>query len=147
MPINEAAGYRRSNLTKQQRFEQTAALYGYGQQPQHENMQNTFSQAQLEQMRAILQAHDSQSSGVIREFDLNNPPKLPYVYQEFPRLVYRAGKHRPTHNEAELTEALAHGWSKEPPVASQHEDEALDPQTAREVAAVEEKLAVLRKKK
>lgn len=55
-------------------------------------------------------------------FDLNNPPKVPYVHQEFPRLVYRGDKHKLAHSAEDLDEALDKGWSKEPPVAAKDED-------------------------
>jgi hypothetical protein len=147
MPLNEAQSFRRSSLTKQQRFEQEAAIYGLHPEQQRKHMQNNnFTPAQLDQMRAILEAHDDGKRGVIKEFDLNKPPQAPYRYEEFPRLVYRAGKHQLAHDEAGLAEALEHGWSKEPHAAIAHVAAELDAESAAEAATVDKQLARSKKK-
>jgi hypothetical protein len=49
--------------------------------------QNSFTPEQIAQMRQILAVHDKGSGqlGGMKEFDLNNPPKLPYKHQEYPK--------------------------------------------------------------
>ena len=52
-------------------------------------MEPNFTVEQLDQMRAILEAHDKKNDGygAIKEFDLNNPPKKPYRHIEYPKHV------------------------------------------------------------
>jgi hypothetical protein len=144
MPLNEARGYVRSNLTKEQKQEALAAIYGGPM----DVMQQQFSAEQLEQMRAILAQHDGAQRNGIKEFDLNNPPKQPYVYQEFPRCLYHHAKNitRNAHSHEEVEAALAAGWSKQPLPAEELDGTAqpLDTQDAAEAAALD---AIARKKK
>ena len=54
-----------------------------------------------------------QGNGVI---DLNNPPKKPYVYQEYPKMLYAAsGKYLVVQNEAEERRYAKHGYSPNVP--------------------------------
>ena len=84
MPINESVNLRRSNLTKEQRREQEAAIYGLSTK----QMIDQLSPEEIERMRAIVAQHDQTNKGGIKEFDLNDPPKVPYRYQEYPKVVY-----------------------------------------------------------
>src|SRR5215472_14197564 len=84
MPINESVNLRRSNLSKEQRREQEAAIYGLSTK----EMTNQISPEEIERMRQIVAQHDQTNKQGIREFDLNDPPKLPYRYQEYPKVVY-----------------------------------------------------------
>src|SRR6516164_1439367 len=84
MPINEFVNLRRSNLTKEQRREAEAAIYGLSTN----EMINQISPEEIERMRAIIAQHDQTNKGGIKEFDLNNPPRLPYRFQEYPKVVY-----------------------------------------------------------
>lgn len=142
MPFNPAGGYRRSNLTKEQKREAEAAIYGLSTK----DMEQQFSQEDIERMRAILAQHDSQAQRQgIREFDLNSPPKEPYKYQEFPKLVYDhdARTHRVVRNKAEEKAALEAGWLNEPFPAEAPAEE-LDDDDAAEVARLDK---IARKKK
>jgi hypothetical protein len=102
-------------MTKQEKLQAEAAIYGLNrnnmppQEPQ-------LSYDEIERMRAILQAHDKQNQGGTKEFDLNNPPKVPYTHQPFPQLVYHNAKreHKVVNNPAELKAALDSGeWNTE----------------------------------
>lgn len=110
------------------------------------NGQQTFTQAEIETMRAMVQQHDSQNASINREFDLNNPPKVPYVHQEFPRIIYQHEKrrHKAIQNAKELADALQQGWRLEPYPQEVANDVELDEQELAEVRAID-KLA--RKKK
>ena len=111
MPVYEAAA-RRSGLTKQQKREQEAAIYGLAPN----NMQEQFfSLDDIERMRAILNQHDGQKTKGIREFDLNNPPKEPYTHQPYPAILYdhETRKHIVVKNRREEEDALEAGYVKE----------------------------------
>jgi hypothetical protein len=148
MPLNESRGVTRSNLTPQQKREAEAALYGLPLQERSTMAPGHLTHEELERMRMILLQHDQaeQTGRGIQSFDLNNPPKVPYRFKEFPRCMYRDGQSRAAHNEEEVQTALAQGWSKDPaPVP--FEAPALEPEAAAEAAAVDAKLAELRKPK
>jgi hypothetical protein len=109
MPVYEAAG-RRSGLTKQQKKEQEAALYGLSAN----DMQEQFSSEDIEKMRAFIAQHDTKHKG-IKEFDLNNPPKEPYTHQPFPAILYghEGRKHIVVKNRKEEEAAIEAGYVKE----------------------------------
>ena len=134
MPINEASGFHRSGLTKQQKREAEAAIYGLQEKPLPDNQQ--FTLEDIERMRTLVAQHDN--AGKIKEFDLNNPPKVPYTHQEYPRVMYHHESRRMklAHNQTDVAEAEARGWSKEPWIDAPAEPAELDEQTAREVEAV-----------
>lgn len=153
MPMNEAKGFARSNLTPKQRAESHAAIYGL-QKDKH--MQNStadlgrFSASEIERMKAILAAHEGKQHVGIREFDLNNPPKEPYTHQEFPRLVYHHDKrtHRLAHSHEDLEAALEAGWLKEPyPADAPKAAVEFDPEIAAELEAIEAKLRAAKAKR
>lgn len=143
MALNEAGGPKRSNLTREQREQAEAAIYGFVERPMA-NQQ--FSPDDIERMRTILAQHDSQKQ--TNEFDLNNPPKERYVHQEFPRMVYHheERKTRVVKNAAELHQYLAEGWSKDP-YPMEAPAPALDAASSREAAAIDKQIAELNKKK
>jgi hypothetical protein len=114
-----------------------------------------FSREEVERMREIVLRSDR---GSINVFDLNNPPKVPYKHQEFPKMVYDHSKAEPSrevvkktregeemvhiaaklgqkivNNEAELAEALASGYVEEPPVfGAPDEGGDIDPEAHQE---------------
>jgi hypothetical protein len=139
MPLNEARAFKRSNLTKTQRQEQFAAIYGV--ETHQSYMPSNLSFEEIQKMRALVAEHDRTQQGGIKEFDLNNPPKAPYTHQEFPRLVYHQAKrtHRVAHTPEDLAEALTHGWTKEPFPTEADIAPELDSESAAELAAVEAK--------
>lgn len=79
---------------------------------------STFTFEEVERMRKAIIEHDKEN--MPRNFDLNNPPKVPYRHQEFPKVVYMHGPDgnfndaMNVKNKAELDEALADGWSLSP---------------------------------
>lgn len=149
MPLNEA-GAPRSNLTKQQKHEAMAAIYGLQETPimTPSNGPQHFSAHEIERMRTILAHHDA-TTAKTQEFDLNNPPRVNYVHQEFPKLVYDLdadGKtiHKVVRDKDEHEAALDLGWTNEPKSPIEADEPELDPATAAEVARVD---AELKKKK
>lgn len=87
---------------------------------------------EIEKMRALVADQDARSGGnVPKEFDINNPPRAPYVHQDFPRVVYHHKKrvHKTVQNEEELAEAVKLGFQKEgfPPVVEQPDDDEPEP--------------------
>lgn len=163
MPLNEARAFRgtRHSLTQQQRTEQLAAVFGLdahhgarGLDPEptffmEPNLAN-FSPEQIEQMRAMLAAHDANAPREgIKQFDLNNPPKAPYVYREYPRCMYHHKKRltQNAHSDEQVAAMEKAGWSKEAFLPEGYEaPEAieLDANEAEEIAAVD---ALAKKKK
>jgi hypothetical protein len=136
------SGGRRSNLTKAQRRDAEAAIYGLDPHLQTPMSTSNLSIDEIERMRAILASHDANNRVGIKEFDLNNPPKLPYVHQEFPRLVYHHGRriHRVAADAEALAEALEMGWSKEPYAAVVAAGQTeIDLAEAAEIAALDAK--------
>ena len=144
MPLNEASGYRRSYLTKEQKRQAEAAIYGHPEQMNDNNL-TEFSPQDIDRMRAILAQHDRQTMPT-REFDLNKPPVKPYFYQEFPRMVYHLGRgiNAIVQHEAELAAMLAGGWQTTP-IAAEQADAELDPAAAAEAAEIDKQL--IKKKK
>lgn len=99
-----------------------------------------LSPQEIEGLRAMLAKHDEGTSKV-NEFDLNNPPQVPYVYREFPRVIYHhdARKTKVVQNAKELEAHLAQGWEKEPFPAEVEEPE-LDAASAKEAAGIDQRL-------
>jgi hypothetical protein len=128
MSINEAGGIRRSNLTKEQRREAEAAIYGLSTK----QMSDQLTHDEIERMRQIVAQHDQTNKGGIKEFDLNNPPKLPYRHQEFPKTVYDHESRRSfiVRNREDEKEALDSGFRLDPylsePVEVEPEAEAAE---------------------
>jgi hypothetical protein len=123
MPINEAAGVsRRGGLTKQEKREAEAAIYGVSLAPASPNLnsqesfmstsQTGLSAEEIERMRAIIAQHDQQNPGNgIKEFDLNNPPVEPYRHKEFPlHLTSKDGKVKVAHNDAVAAKLARKGY-------------------------------------
>jgi len=103
-----------------------------------------FTDLEIEKMRALITEHDKKA--VVNSFDLNNPPRVNYRHQDWPRLLYGLNAEGlPTYlrvNDREEHEAaLEAGWSNTPVAAAKAEDVELDEATAAEVAAVDAKIA------
>lgn len=108
-------------------------------------MNQQYTPEQLQMMRDILAQNEGTNHVGMKEFDLNNPPKQPYFYQELPRMVYHHSKRKTqiAHHEADLAAALEAGWTKEPFPAERVEDE-LD---AADLAEVQKADAIAQKKR
>ena len=107
-------------------------------------MPQDLSVEDIERMRAILAQYDNTSNrDKVQEFDLNNPPKVAYAHQEFPRMIYShaTGKTRVVQGQRELDSYREKGWSVEPmPAMAAEENLELDPESAAEAAAIDAKL-------
>jgi hypothetical protein len=115
MSINE---HRTQNLsfswTAQQKREAEAVCYGL--RTEDMNMPNQkFTPEEIQHMRTIIAQEDKKG---IREFDLNNPPKMPYKHQEYPKIIYHHNDkvHKIVHSPAEEEVAIDEGWNLLPPV-------------------------------
>jgi hypothetical protein len=142
MPLNEASGFYRSNLTKEQKRAAEAAIFG---QPVPNMSPMTLTPEEIERMRTLVAQHDSQ--GAVKEFDLNNPPTPPYVYQPFPTTVYHHATKRTkvvTDQDA-LDKAEAEGWKHEPIPSEPPPEIELDAATKEEVAAADKEAKKPRK--
>jgi len=141
MSINESVKLRRSNLTKEQRREAEAAIYGLSTK----QMIDQLSPEEIERMRQIVAQHDQTNRPGIKEFDLNNPPRLPYRFQEYPKTVYDHEGRRSfiVRNREDEKEALDSGLKLEPFPAEAEEPEVR--LSAAELREIEKLDAVARK--
>lgn len=126
MPLNEAAApfRRRSGLTKEQKRQQEAAIYGVTDSPMD------LSQFTPEQLAQLKQALNADTPAKANEFDLNAPPKQPYSHQEYPRLMYHheTGRTQLAHSDADVEKAIEFGWSKDsqPPTVAEESETSWD---------------------
>ena len=111
MPLNEAYGFHRSNLTKEQKRAAEAAVYG---QSVPSMPPNALTHEEIERMRTLVAQQDAQ--GAVKEFDLNNPATPPYVFQPFPTTVYHHAtkRNKIVADQEALDAALAEGWKHAP---------------------------------
>ncbi|HEY1896702.1 MAG TPA: hypothetical protein VGG62_10540 [Terracidiphilus sp.] len=68
-------------------------------------------------MRRLLDQMDQKDTvGSTKEFDLNKPPAPPYVYREFPFLMYdhASRQYKAAKNQQDRERMLDAGWSEEP---------------------------------
>lgn len=110
MPINEHLG-RPSNLTREQQKEAMRAVYGLGA-----TMTPELTYEERVKMRRMLDALDQKEAGGMKEFDLNKPPVPPYVFREYPMMLYNheTGKTGTAHNYEERRMMVGQGWSESP---------------------------------
>lgn len=134
MPLNEAYGFHRSNLTKEQKRAAEAAVYG---QSVPTMPPNALTAEEIERMRTLVAQHDSQ--GAVKEFDLNNPVTPPYVFQAFPTTVYHHAtkRNKIVADQEALDAAVAEGWKHAPP-----DPKDLPPEIEPDAAGKEEAAAV-----
>lgn len=109
-------------------------------------MQSELSHEEIARMRQIVQMHDAKR-GPMQTIDLNNPPKEPYRFQKFPKMVYDLGKSFDGHlitkivrSESELSAALEAGYSEQAPAFGQMPEEHLSVALQREVHQAEQAL-------
>jgi hypothetical protein len=143
MPLNESSGPQRSNLTKEQKGQAMAAIFGLQERPM---AVEGLTAQDIEKMRTLVAQHDSGQK--MQEFDLNNPPRAQYVHKEFPKMVYHheSRKHQVVKSAEHLELAIEAGYQTEPFVA-EAEPVQLDSASAREAAAVDAQLAEANRKK
>ena len=109
--------------------------------------QNVFTDAEIEKMRLFVTEHDKKTT--VNEFDLNNPPRVNYVHQHYPKVVYNVdaegkARHAKVNDTDEHEAAIAAGWSNEPKGEGEADEPELDAAAAAEVERVD---AELKKKK
>lgn len=75
--------------------------------------QQPFSQVEIERMRQLVLQHDTQNRP--KEFDLNNPPKEQYSFQEYPKHKYHASGQVVIVNDRAQEDALGKEWGDVPP--------------------------------
>jgi hypothetical protein len=125
-------------ITEEQKRIQEAAAYGL---PQNAGLPANYTHEQIEFLRGLIFQHDAQNAAMTREFDLNKPPTPPYRYQEFPRLVYRAGDMAVVKDKNQLSNMLSHGYSITPSANMEVSIEPeLDSQSAAEAQAIDARL-------
>ena len=108
--------------------------------------QEQFTHEEIARMRQIIAQHDS-GSNPITTIDLNNPPRQPYKFQPFPKLVYQSNKALKVHTQIQLDEALAEGWSEDASLYHDVQDDSLKPAYQMEVERAEAQLAEARAKR
>jgi hypothetical protein len=108
--MNESLG-RPSNLTQKQQREALEAIYGLTMTPTPE-----LTYEERIKMRRYLDQLDQKESGSMKTFDLNKPPQDPYVYREYPILLYKhaTGENKPAYDYEQRQRMLADGWSENP---------------------------------
>lgn len=146
MPIPEPGLFRRSNLTKQQQEEQLQAIYGV-------SMPQELSFEEVQRMRQIVAQFDADRKPM-QTIDLNNPPKEPYRFQKFPKMVYDLENSVPgslvtqvVRSQEELDSAIERGWSEEAPAFGDGRDEYLSPTLQAEADRVQEEIETERRKR
>jgi hypothetical protein len=71
------------------------------------------NQIRSQKIEAQMQIAGISTVGV---FDFNNPPQKPYVFQEFPKVLYRAAEKRTVKDKAAEVAAIEEGWTLRPGV-------------------------------
>lgn len=140
MSINEAP-IAASNLTPEQRRQQEAAILGISAEAPP--LAPTLEQ--IEFMRTQVAKFDAANAP--REFDLNNPPRVPYRFQEYPKMLYHHEDRvsRVVQNKAQEDGLVGLGYVREPfAAAAEAVAPQLDPATLAEIARID---AELKKKK
>jgi hypothetical protein len=131
-----------NHLTNEQNRIQQTAAFGLPLRQQSIDVSN-MTLEQIEALRGVLFQHDARNAAMTREFDLNNPPKVPYRYQEYPRMLYRGDKTVIVKDDGECAAFLANGWSKDPAAAIEvNIAPELDSQSVAEIAAINARLRV-----
>lgn len=66
-------------------------------------------------LRQMLDAEDLKQSGGMKSFDLNKPPSPPYVFKEFPCMMFgEGGATCAAHNSYERDQLRRRGWTDAP---------------------------------
>jgi hypothetical protein len=139
MSVNES--WRPSNLTEKQQHEAMEAIYGLGERDTMSPTELTYEERI--KMRRLLDQLDQKEAGGHKEFDLNKPPVPPYIYREYPKLMYRhdTKASRPAHNFAECQQMLEAGWTEDPVAPPAPPEVELTAEERDEANAVDRQLA------
>lgn len=116
MPLNEAEGYHHSSLTEKEQHEAEEAIYGLAERESVMTPELLTYEDRVRMRRILDQMDQKDAAGAMKEFDLNKPPVPPYVYREFPFLMYhhQTKQSKPAQNHQERERMLAEGWSTDP---------------------------------
>lgn len=147
MPIHESRWARSSELTQKQQQEAVEAIYGLPGKPDTMHPPNDEpSYEERQKWRAYLDQLDRKEA-TVKEFDLNKPPVEPYVYREYPKMMFEhaTGKTRIARNHEEREFLLTRGWSDQP--IAIESPPVLVPMTVEEEMEIEEIDRKLEKKK
>ena len=142
MPLNESSGnYRKGRgLTKQQRKEQEAALYGLHPTNAMEDFFAAMQSLTPEEQARLMAVIRPSKPGQVKVHDLNNPPKEPYIFEPYPKMLYRFGDTRIVQTQEEHERAAAEGWKDKGLIGVAEEPEALDEQSAVEAANIDDQI-------
>ena len=109
-------------------------------------MQDQLSYEDIEKMRRLVQSADAQRQPM-KTIDLNNPPREPYHFQSFPKMVYDLERSVPGHivyrvvrHEAEFREAIEEGFSTDAPAFGDAPEVTLSPQYRAEAEHVQDQI-------
>lgn len=137
MAINELPTAPASNMTQEQRRKQEAAILGI---PAGDPGVPALTFEQIEFMRTQVAKFDAAT--MPREFDLNNPPRVPYRHQEYPKTLYHHEDRvaRVVKSREQEDGLIGLGYVREPfpPVADPGPQ--LDPITLAEIAKLDAEL-------
>lgn len=98
-------------------------------------------------MRQLLARFDAESKP-ITTFDLNNPPREPYRYQPFPKMLYATdGRTLTVSNQEQMDQALDEGWSQDASLYHAEPSEYLSAKNQREAAEVQAQIDTLKVKR
>jgi len=142
MPLNEAERYHPSNLTEKEQREAVRALYGLAGEHMHNPNPTDLTYEERVMLRRLLDDADQKdAANAMREFDLNKPPVPPYVYREYPRLLYnhQTKQNKRAHTYEQQQSMLAEGWSEQP-LAPQILEVELTAQEQEEAEAIDKQL-------
>ena len=124
MPLNEATGRKRPAMTPQQIREAERAIFGPPALEGAAGGPADLTHAEIEKMRQLVNAHDREHNK-IETIDINNPPKEPYQYREYPRMLYLNGDRDQfivVQNASQAEIAMSRGYLTE--IEDQDEDQS-----------------------
>lgn len=116
-------------------------------------MSQELSFEEVTRMRQIVAQFDA-ARKPMTTVDLNNPPREPYKYQAFPKMVYDLNRSQPGHlitltvrSQAELASALEDGWNETAPAFGDEPEESLSPKYQAEAEQVQAQIEDLKRKR
>lgn len=139
MPINESLA-RPSNLTTEQQREAMRSIYGLQERKEEVSPENLTYDERIK-LRRLLDSLDQKEAGGMKVFDLNKPPREPYVYREYPFLMYHpeAGT-KAARNWEERQQLKTEGWSEDPACPAPEPQIELTEQERSEAESIDKQL-------
>lgn len=121
------------------------AIYGVSMQAEQ------ITHEEATRLRQILAQHDAERQP-FRTIDLNNPPREPYHFQKFPKMVYDHQHSVPgnlviatVRSDDELAQALEDGWSENAPAFGDSPDDSLSPKYQAEAESIQNEIDIKRR--